>query len=211
MTQMSKQKPSRRRRERRQGVRESAAGITAALPWLLLACSAVLVACASGQDRKLPPLALAPKVDLNRFMGDWYVIASIPTRFEKGAHNPLESYRLDADGTIATTFTFNAGANDGPSRTFTSRGYVLDGASNAIWGQQYIWPIKADYRIAFVSDDYAMTVVAREKRDFVWIMARTPRISDEALARLTDFVAKQGYDPAQLVRSPHGRTSTPQD
>jgi len=189
----------------------AAASKAAALRWLLLACSAVLVACASMQERKLPPLALAPKVDLKRFMGDWYVIASIPTPLEKGAHNPLENYRLDADGTIATTFTFNAGANDGPSRAYASTGYVLDSASNAVWGQQYVWPVKADYRIAFVSDDYAQTVVAREKRDFVWIMARTPRLSDEALARLTDFVAQQGYDPARLVRSPHGRASAPQD
>ena len=200
-----------RRAHRARGDRASAVGSIAAPRWLLMACSAALVACASPQERKLPPLALAPKVDLERFMGDWYVIASIPTPLEKGAHNPLESYRLDADGTIATTFSFNAGANDGPSRSYTSTGYVLDSTSNAIWGQQYVWPIKADYRIAFVSDDYAQTVVAREKRDFVWIMARTPRISDEALARLTDLVAKQGYDRTRLVRSPHGRASTPQD
>jgi len=200
-----------RRADRPRGDRASAARSKAMLRWLLLACSTVLVACASTQDGKLPPLALASKVDLNRFMGDWYVIASIPTPLEKGAHNPLENYRRDADGTIATTFTFNAGANEGPPRTYTSTGYVLDSASNAVWGQQYIWPVKADYRIAFVSDDYAQTVVAREKRDFVWIMARTPRISDEALARLTAFVAKQGYDPARLVRSSHGRALIPQD
>ena len=44
-------------------------------------------------------------VDVDRFMGDWYVIANIPTFAEKGAHNAVESYRLDADGTIATTTT----------------------------------------------------------------------------------------------------------
>ena len=43
-------------------------------------------------------------------MGDWYVIASIPTRLERGAHNAVESYQLLADGTIDTTFTFNDGA-----------------------------------------------------------------------------------------------------
>ncbi|MBS0343076.1 MAG: lipocalin family protein [Proteobacteria bacterium] len=74
-----------------------------------------------------------------------------------------------------------------------------------------MWPIKADYRIAFVSDDYAQTVVAREKRNSVWIMARTPRIYDDALTRLKDLVADQGHDREQLVRSPHGRVSTPRD
>lgn len=174
----------------------------ACLGLLLLAASVALVGCASSPNRKLAPLALADHVDLPRFMGDWYVIASIPTFLEKGAYNAREHYRLEADGTIATTFTFNAGAFDGPLRTYESRGFVIDERSNAIWGQQYVWPVKADYRIAYVSDDYTQTVVAREKRDYVWIMARTPRISEESLRRLSAFVASQGYDPALLVRAP---------
>ena len=73
----------------------------------LTALAAVL--CAGCNDRN-PALAIAPHVELERFMGDWYVIASIPTRLERGAHNAVESYQLLADGTIDTTFTFNDGA-----------------------------------------------------------------------------------------------------
>jgi hypothetical protein len=50
------------------------------------------------------PMETVPHVDLPRFMGPWYVIANIPTFVEKGAHNAVETYKLDADGTIATTF-----------------------------------------------------------------------------------------------------------
>ncbi len=46
-------------------------------------------------------------VDLNRFMGDWYVIANIPTWLEKGAHNALEQYYWNEDGYIDVTFSFN--------------------------------------------------------------------------------------------------------
>ena len=56
------------------------------------------------------PMPTVERVELDRFMGDWYVIASIPTFIEHGAHNAVESYRLEADGTIATTFTFRAGS-----------------------------------------------------------------------------------------------------
>ena len=66
-----------------------------------------LIGC---QSATLPPLKTVANVDLPRFMGDWYVIANIPTFIEKGAHNAVESYRLDKDGTIATTFTFRAGS-----------------------------------------------------------------------------------------------------
>ena len=68
------------------------------------------------QSAPHPPLALVPHVDLPRFMGDWYVIASIPTFIERGAHDAVESYRLAADGTIETTFTFRAGGFDGEAQ-----------------------------------------------------------------------------------------------
>ena len=55
------------------------------------------------------PMPVVDAVDLNRFMGDWYVIANIPTFIETDAYNPVETYRLNADGTVATTFAFNKG------------------------------------------------------------------------------------------------------
>jgi apolipoprotein D and lipocalin family protein len=141
-------------------------------------------------------------VDLERFMGDWYVIASIPTYIEQDAWNAVESYRLDQDGSIATTFTFRKGGFDGPEKRYTPRGYVVDRASNAVWGMQFVWPIKADYRIVYLSDDYGQTVVAREDRDYVWIMARTPELDAADYSRLTAFVTSLGYDATQLRRVP---------
>lgn len=149
-----------------------------------------------------PPLAQVDKVDLSRFMGNWYVIASIPTFIETHAYNALESYRLAADGTVETTFTFREGGFDGPLKRYTPRGYVLDPASNAVWGMQFVWPVKADYRIAWIAPDYGQTVIARTKRDYVWIMARTPQIAAADYARIVQFVAAQGYDVTRLRMVP---------
>lgn len=162
----------------------------------------MLAGCATAPPAGMAPVALVPHVDLARYVGDWYVIASIPTFIEKDAFNAKESYRLDADGTIPTHFSFNKGAADGPAKHYESRAFVQDGSGNAVWGEQYIWPIKADYRISFLSPDYSEVVVTREKRDNVWIMARTPTIPEADLARLTDFVGSQGYDVGQLRRVP---------
>ena len=171
--------------------------------WLALALVATaLGGCATTSSEQRPPLALASHVDLQRFMGDWYVIANIPTVFEKGAHNAKDHYELATDGTIPTTFTYNADAADGPLKHYESRGYVLDAATNAVWGQQYVWPIKADYRISYLSDDYRLAVITREKRDHVWIMARTPTIPESDYNRLVAFVGTQGYDVTQLVHVP---------
>ena len=89
------------------------------------------------------------------------------------------------------------------------RGFVVYRTTNAVWGMQFVWPIKADYRIAYLSEDYGQTVVAREARDYVWIMAREPSISDADYRRLTDFVAAMGYDTAKLRRVPQQCAATP--
>jgi apolipoprotein D and lipocalin family protein len=165
---------------------------------LLSPALAVLAAC-QGANHPLPTVA---RVDLPRFMGDWYVIANIPTVIERGAHNAIESYALAPDGSIETTFTFRDGSFDGKRKQYHPRGFVIDPNSNALWGMRFIWPIKADYRITYVSDDYGQTVISRQKRDYVWIMARTPQIPAADYDRLLGLVAQQGYDVSRVQRVP---------
>jgi apolipoprotein D and lipocalin family protein len=167
---------------------------------VLCAIAALVLAGCGSVPRT--PVPVVEHVDLERFMGDWYVIASIPTFIERDAWNAVESYRLDSDGTIATTFTFRQGGFDGPERRLRPRGYVEDRESNAVWRMQFVWPIKADYRIAYLSSDYDQTVIAREARDYVWIMARAPQLNESDYLRLTDFVAAMGYDVTQLRKVP---------
>ncbi len=168
----------------------------------LLLPIAALLGLNACQTVSHPPIALADKVDLQRFMGDWYVIANIPTFIEKGAHNAIESYRLEEDGTIATTFTFHADSFDGELKRYTPRGFVFDHKSNAVWGMQFIWPIKADFRIVYLAPDYSQTVIGREARDYVWIMARTPIIPNEDYRRILEFLAAQGYDVSRIQKVP---------
>jgi apolipoprotein D and lipocalin family protein len=156
----------------------------------------------AGCGPKLPPLKTVASVDIPRFMGDWYVIANIPTFIEKGAHNAVESYRLDADGTIATTFTFRKDSFDGPLKKYTPRGFIVDTASNAVWGMRFIWPFKAEYLITYLNESYTQTVIGRNKRDYVWIMARTPAIPEEDYTRLVKELAEQGYDTSLLQKVP---------
>ena len=156
----------------------------------------------SGCGAKLPPLKTVASVDIQRFMGDWYVIVAIPTSIEKGAHNAVESYRLDTDGTIATTFTFRKGAFDGPLKKYTPRGFILDTTSNAVWGMRFIWPFKAEYLITYLNDTYTQTIISRIKRDYAWIMARTPAVPEEDYARLVAELAAQGYDTSRLQKVP---------
>ncbi|MDJ0801383.1 MAG: lipocalin family protein [Desulfobacterales bacterium] len=164
---------------------------------VVLALVATMTGCQSPQ-----PITTVASVDLERFMGDWYVIASIPTSFEKDAYNALENYRLDADGTVATTFTYHKGAFDGPLKTYTSRGFIRGDSGNAVWGMQFIWPFKAEYRIIYLTPDYTQTVIGRSKRDYVWVMARTPAIPANDYERILTLLTDVGYDLQRLQRVP---------
>jgi apolipoprotein D and lipocalin family protein len=157
-----------------------------------------ITGCAS----KGPEMKTVEEVDLERFMGPWYVIANIPTFLEKDAYNPVETYTLNDDGTIATQFTFRKGGFDGKAKEYNPKGFVLDTDTNALWGMRFVWPIKADYRIVYLNDDYTQTIIGREARDYVWIMARTPTISDQDYNKMLKFVESLGYDMTEVKRAP---------
>ena len=158
----------------------------------------LLGACAS----RGPEMETVDYVDLDRFMGDWYVIANIPTFIEKGAHNAVESYRLDDDGTVATTFTFRKGGFDGDEKVYRPRGFIVDEQSNALWAMQFVWPFKGDYRIIYLDEDYSTTVIGRQKRDYVWLMTREPNPPAADYERAVEAIRDAGYDMSELQRVP---------
>ncbi len=165
--------------------------------WSIVLTGLMLSACSS-----VEPLPTVDHVDLNRFMGDWYVIANIPTSIETEAYNAVESYKLDEDGSIATTFTFNKGSFEGKKKQYNPRGFIRNSETNAEWGMQFIWPIKADYRIIYLDDDYQVTVIGRNKRDYVWVMARSASISSDQYDAMLGLVANAGYDMSKIREVP---------
>jgi apolipoprotein D and lipocalin family protein len=167
---------------------------------LLAAALALLGGCAVSPDSRRIP-AHGP-VDLQAFMGRWYVIASIPTFIEKGAHNAIESYALDPDGSINTTFTFRADGFDGKEKRYNPRGFVVAGSGNAVWGMRFVWPIRAEYVICWVDPQYSETIIGRSARDYVWIMARTPTLSAERYEALLARVRDLGYDVSKVQKVP---------
>jgi apolipoprotein D and lipocalin family protein len=164
---------------------------------LFLAPAVLALHCTSQQ-----PMPTVSKVDLARYMGKWYVIATIPTFIETGAFNATEEYTLTPEGEIDTIFTFRKGAFDGPEKKYNPRGFVVNKDTNAEWKMQFLWPFKSEFLISYLSADYAHTVVARTKRDYVWIMARSPQMPEVEYQKLVAFLVQNGYDTTKLRRVP---------
>ena len=166
----------------------------------LLLSLVLISSCRSASN--LPPIRTVASVDLTRFAGDWYVIANIPTFIETQAYNAIESYSEPVDGKVATTFSFNKGGFDGEKKTYRPTAFIQEGTGNAVWGMQFVWPIKAEYRIVYIDPDYQFTIIGRSKRDYVWLMARDPAIDAADYDRLLRIIGEEGYDLSKIRRVP---------
>ncbi len=177
----------------------------AGLIGLLIAVAALAAAVnARGKDQ-IPPVA---NVDLPKFMGDWYVIAHIPTFVERDSFDAIETYALAPDGKIKTTFKQRKGSHDAPIEVMNPVGTVREGTNNAIWGMQFIWPIKAEYVIVYLDEAYTQTIIGRSARDYVWVMARTPQISDADYEAHLERLRELGYDLSKLRKVPQSAANT---
>ena len=164
----------------------------------------LLGGCASRQ----PDLtALDRRIEVERFMGDWYVLAFIPIDFlffsEADAHDAVESYRLDDEGGIDITYTFRDGSFDAEPTVMKQRGRVHDEALGTDWRVQLLWPFWATYLIAWLDDAYEHAIIGVPSRRYVWVLARSPRATDDKWSELIDRVAELGYDTDLLRRVPH--------
>lgn len=171
--------------------------------FLLLACPMLATVPRLATAADPVPVPLAASVDLPRFMGDWYVIAHIPPDADRDAHNAVEHYDL-VEGGVQTTYRRRPGGFDAPEKIERPFGYVREGSNNALWGMRFWWwfPIRLEYRISHLEPDYSVTIIARSRRDYVWLMSRTPQMSDADYERYRALIASWGYDTSKLVRIP---------
>lgn len=167
-------------------------------PVLVIAFGMLLSSCASSP----PTITPVAEVDLPRFMGRWYVIAHVEGPFDEGAHNAVETYALRPDGRIGTIYQQRKGSFDAPEKTMHPVARVVPGTANAVWRMQFVWPIQAEYVIVDVAPDYSDTVIGRSKRDYAWIMARTPTMSERRYQQLVAKLVSLGYDARMLRRVP---------
>jgi apolipoprotein D and lipocalin family protein len=143
------------------------------------------------------------QVDIKRFMGDWFVIASIPTPFEKGVYNGLETYTWnEEEQRIDVSFTFRKDGFNGPKDEITQKGWIEDPVGKAHWKVQPFWPLKFDYLVIDLADDYSWTTVGVPDKSYVWIMARKHTMKPEEYQKAIERIRRLGYDLEKLKKVP---------
>lgn len=136
-------------------------------------------------------------VDLNKYSGKWYVIASIPTRFDKDWNYATETYTLKENGDIAV-FTTYIKEGQTKEKSVKSKGFPDKKTNNVFWQVQFIWPFKADYLIEELAPDYSYVMVGHPKKDFLYIMARNSQMDEKDYNRLVEKARQKGYELKEL-------------
>ncbi len=164
---------------------------------LAVAALAALLGCASRA-----PLATAPAVDLQRYAGTWYEIASFPNRFQRGCVATRATYTPRADGSIAVRNECRRGTLDAPVDAIDGTAWVVDPSTRSRLAVQFVWPFRGAYDILWVDPEYTTAVVGHPSRDYLWILSRTPQLDATTYRALVARAAAQGFDVSRLQRTP---------
>ncbi len=157
-------------------------------------------ASAFGDDRAA--LNTVPSVDLHRYVGNWYEIARYPNRFEKDCVSDVTArYSLRDDGKIEVVNSCRRA--DGKIKTAKGSAKIIDPQSNAKLKVTFFWPFYGDYWIVQLDPEYRYAVVSEPKRNYLWILSRTPRLPADTYTQILSRIREQGFDPSRLITPVH--------
>jgi apolipoprotein D and lipocalin family protein len=166
----------------------------------ILAMGLIMLACtATAKDK--PPLTVVDRVDLERYLGKWYEIASYPAWFQKGCAGSTAEYSLLPEGKIRVINRCRKNSLDGPLKESKGKAEVADTATNAKLKVWFFWPFKGNYWIIELDDDYQWAVVGEPSRKYLWILSRTPFMEEAVYQGILERLPQKGYDPAGLRRT----------
>lgn len=165
---------------------------------LSLAASLLTAPATSALAAEPRPLATVPRVELERYMGTWYEIASYPQRFQKGCTGTVATYTLRANGQVEVVNRCNRDSLDGRLTVAKGRARVVDRASNAKLKVTFFWPFWGDYWVIDLGRDYEYAVVGHPNRQYLWILARERTMAPEVYAGILERLRAQGYDTDRL-------------
>ncbi len=166
----------------------------------LIAMSFFIFSCV-GTSKSESPLTIVDSVDLQRYLGKWYEIASYPAWFQKDCTGSTADYSLLPDGKIEVINRCRKDSLDGPLKESKGKAEVVDTATNAKLKVWFFWPFKGNYWIIDLDPDYQWAVVGEPSRKYLWILSRTPTMDEAVYQGIIERLSQKGYDPAGLRKT----------
>jgi apolipoprotein D and lipocalin family protein len=146
------------------------------------------------------------KVDLMKFMKPWHVQAGRFTPLEKNPYNSVESYTWNKkENRIDIDFSYNQGAFDGPIKKVPQKGWVTDTVNNSTWSVQPWWPLKFDYLIIGLGDNYEWTAIGVPNQSYLWIMTADSQFPRERVQEILKKLHDSGYNTDKIEYVQHNK------
>ncbi len=161
----------------------------------LLLLFVALTGCGKTQTVDNSPIE---RIDLERYLGDWYEIARFDHRFERGMEQTKANYSMREDGTLTV---LNSGVKNGKPKTVKGKAKLT--ATPALLRVSFFGPFYGDYRVMLLDSDYQWSLVGSGGDDYLWILARTPQISDSVKTIILKEAQRRHYDIQKLIWVKH--------
>ncbi len=167
------------------------------IKWLLLSFFTLIFSAMQAQDT----LQTVTNVDLNRYVGKWYEIASFPHFFQKGCNCTTAEYTLSDKGYVVVENRCNKDSINGKESYIKGKAFVVKNTGNAKLKVQFFWPFRAKYWIIDLADDYSFAVVGHPNRKYLWILSRTPVMSETTYLQIVERLRNKGFDISKLQKT----------
>ncbi len=158
----------------------------------------IIIIFMSASTLKSQTLHTVPGVDIKKYSGKWYEIASYPQRFQKGCHCTTAEYNLSPDGYLIVENRCNKGSVNGKQSYIKGKAFVEKNSGNAKLKVQFFWPLRAKYWIIDLADDYSYAVVSNPNKKYLWILSRTPKMNDSIYQQILSRLKEKGFDLSEL-------------
>ncbi|TQD86135.1 hypothetical protein C1H46_028308 [Malus baccata] len=151
-------------------------------------------------------------LDVQRYMGRWYEIASFPSFFQpKNGENTRATYTLNEDGTV---HVLNETWSDGKRSFIEGAAYKANRASDEAKLKVKFYvppflpiiPVLGDYWVLFIDEDYQYALIGQPSRKYLWILSRKPHLAEEIYSLLVQKAKDEDYDVSKLHKTPQSET-----
>ena len=165
---------------------------------IILVLFTIIILVMIAASLKSQTLHTVPFVDINKYSGKWYEIASYPQRFQKGCHCTTAEYTLSKDGYVIVENRCNKDSVNGKQSYIKGKAFIEKNSGNAKLKVQFFWPLRAKYWIIDLADDYSYAVVSHPSKKYLWILSRTPKMNDTVYRQIISRLKEKGFDVTKL-------------
>ncbi len=163
---------------------------------ILLMLTLLLVGFTLGRGSDGIDRRTVERIDLPRYMGDWYEIARYDHPFERGLREVRTSYRLRDDGEIEV---INCGVDARSGKRKTIRGKARTTPQIGRLQVSFFWIFYSDYDILELGDAYDWAIIGGRSARRLWILSRTPTLPAPTLHRILALAHRRGYAVDRLL------------